>query len=376
MSRRQSDQYQDIFNAEALRGERIHNRVNWGLFTMVLILCGFVYLIQGNKAGLYGMVMAFVSLLYNLLITLMLRSKKNVRRLSYVTMLLNVLCMTIYCYVDAVHNAPIVVATSAALLLYPVIIFVAALRMDKALIIYTTALCVLSMDGLYLLFYQLFDQSLMGQRLSVDPLSQMYRTVYVIAFGVLIYSVPRSMRRVLTRQEQLRRENDENQIKAQHDGLTGLYNRYYFEQSLVEFIRVSKGLGYKFAILFIDLDGFKHINDTYGHEAGDYTLECVAEDLAVTVRGSDLLARLGGDEFVVLLSNVTDRAEIFKFGERLQEKICRERCFRESCFTVGASIGVAIFPDDSENAVDLMQYADEAMYNVKKTGKGGLQLHS
>ena len=165
--------------------------------------------------------------------------------------------------------------------------------MDKHLILWTTILSIMSMDGLYFWFYSSFDPSIIKKAISVDVLSQFYRTIYLIIIGMLIYTVPRSMCRFLRTNEQLAKENFENKQISQIDSLTGVYNRLYFEQYLFNSIQIAKNFNHKFALLFIDLDGFKKLNDTYGHDLGDFVLKSIAEDISNTVRETDLIAKTG-----------------------------------------------------------------------------------
>lgn len=376
MKKQYVDQFEEIFKSESLRGERIHLKVNWFLYTIILILSSFVYFIQSNGAGKYGMLLSLINLLYNLFITFFILKKKSVVWISYVTMFINVLSLTIYNYIDASNNSPIIPATTAALLLYPVIIFLASLRMDKYLIIWTTILSIISMDGLYFWFYNSFDPYIKKQMISIDVLSQTYRTIYLIISGILIYSVPRSMLRVLRAQEQLAKENFENKKNAQHDSLTGLYNRLYFDQHLLNCIQTAKSFNHKFALLFIDLNEFKHLNDTYGHDFGDFVLKAIAEDISSSVRENDLVARIGGDEFVIVMSKISDSHQVQGFSRRVLSAITHKRTYGDIDLLIGASIGISLYPDDTGNIEQLIKCADEAMYKVKRSGKEGIMFYN
>ena len=376
MKQQYVDQFEEIFKSESLRGERIHWKVNWFLYTIALILSSFVYFIQSNEAGKYGIILSLVNLFYNLFITLFIFKKKSVEWVSYFTMFLNVLSLTIYNYIDATNNSTIIPATTATLLLYPIIIFLGALRMDKYLIIWTSILSIISMDGLYLWFYNSFDPYIVKQMMSTDVLSQTYRTIYLIISAKFIYSVPRSMCRVLKTHEQLAKENFENKANAQHDSLTGVYNRLYFEQHLSNCIQIAKNSNHKFALLFIDLNGFKHLNDTYGHDFGDFVLKSIAEDISATVRENDLVSRIGGDEFVIIMSEISEFHEVQNFSCRILSAITRKRIYGNTELLLGASIGISLYPHDTENIEQLIKYADEAMYKVKKSGKEGIMFYN
>jgi diguanylate cyclase (GGDEF)-like protein len=170
--------------------------------------------------------------------------------------------------------------------------------------------------------------------------------------------------------------------RAEHDSLTGLVNRARFELRLNELLdpaaAVSSKLGNarEVAVLFIDLDGFKPVNDTHGHAAGDAVLVAVAARLRDSTRGSDLIARLGGDEFAVLLE-VRDAAEVGAVAKRISRALRQPVPHGRAILNIGASIGIASTrPANSAigvadvllRAADLVKAADEAMYSAKSTG--------
>lgn len=376
MKRQYEDQFEIIFQSESLRGERIHWQVNWLLYSVVFLLSAFVYFIQGNEAGKSGMILGIFNLLYNSFITYYFYTKKSVFWLSYVTMFINIGSLTVYTFLDANYNSPLLPSTSAALLVYPILMFMAALRMDKYLIIWTTFLSLLSMDGLYIYYHNSIDPSLFAKKMSVDPLSQGYRSVYLIIIAFLIYSVPKSIRRVLRTQEDLARENYENKRKAQLDSLTGIYNRDYFEQHLSTSIQSAMNLQHKFALLFIDLNGFKTLNDTFGHDTGDFILKSIASDITHTIREQDMVARIGGDEFIIIMSQLATYHEADGFSHRILSTITRKRSYDGHEINVGASIGIALFPDDAEDMAHLIKYADEAMYRVKRNKIDGISFYN
>jgi diguanylate cyclase (GGDEF)-like protein len=126
--------------------------------------------------------------------------------------------------------------------------------------------------------------------------------------------------------------------------------------------------------MMLDLDGFKAINDTHGHAAGDEALREVARRLSRCVRERDLVARLGGDEFVVVLTDLGGRSGAVKDSlERIQEALAEPFSFEGSSFVLGAAVGVATFPADGGNAADLLAHADRAMYAAKGARNGSLR---
>lgn len=132
----------------------------------------------------------------------------------------------------------------------------------------------------------------------------------------------------------------------------------------------------KFGLLFIDLDNFKNINDSYGHDEGDIVLKYVADELNLLIRAEDTLARLGGDEFIVIVEELESLDDISIIAKKIIELLKKPIEIKNSKYYLGASVGVSIFPDDSENINDLIKFADTAMYDVKKNGKGYSKFYS
>ncbi|MDC7289159.1 diguanylate cyclase [Blautia schinkii] len=157
---------------------------------------------------------------------------------------------------------------------------------------------------------------------------------------------------------------------ANYDVLTGLPNRRLFHKILSRLLLEAETNGHWLAVLYMDLDGFKEINDTYGHEKGDLVLEETARRLIRAVRGSDTVSRMGGDEFVLLLSRVMADEEIQHVCERILSEI-REpfRIAEDLCVEMTASIGVSVYPRDGQNAKELLAFADHAMYSIKRSDK-------
>ena len=152
-----------------------------------------------------------------------------------------------------------------------------------------------------------------------------------------------------------------------HDALTELPNRLLFEQRLDYGLIQAKRHNWKIAILFIDLDKFKNINDTYGHQTGDKVLMLVANRLKVFVRGEDTVSRWGGDEFVCILLNVNLEADVISLAEKIVAHIAEECEFDGIVLSISATIGIAIYPQDGETADILFKNVDRAMYKSKGT---------
>jgi diguanylate cyclase (GGDEF)-like protein len=175
--------------------------------------------------------------------------------------------------------------------------------------------------------------------------------------------------RVATRTSELEAVNRELEHMALHDSLSGLPNRALFTDRLEQAIIAAGRSGGRFACMILDLDRFKEINDTLGHNIGDEVLREVASRLARGLRESDTVARLGGDEFAILLPSANVR-EATRIASKLLHLLEEPVVIGQHSFAVGASIGVALFPDHGERAAQLMQRADVAMYVAKRNGNG------
>ena len=153
--------------------------------------------------------------------------------------------------------------------------------------------------------------------------------------------------------------------EASHDPLTGLANRRLFYDRLQQAIHHARRYNCKVGVLFLDLDRFKEINDTYGHHVGDAVLTEVARRLSRSVRESDSIARLGGDEFVVLLDTVAGREDCLAAAINIERTLAEGSSFYGLTVDISASIGQALFPDDGEDEDALIRAADAAMYRIK-----------
>lgn len=162
---------------------------------------------------------------------------------------------------------------------------------------------------------------------------------------------------------QVRTEDAEQ--SALRDALTGLPNRVLFEQGLDSGLSQAKRHGWGLAILFVDIDEFKSINDAYGHDLGDQVLLVVADRLKTFVRDEDIVSRWGGDEFVCLCLEVKQDADVTRLAEKMVARIAEPCELDGKTFSIRASIGVAIYPADGETADTLFKNADAAMYEAK-----------
>lgn len=167
---------------------------------------------------------------------------------------------------------------------------------------------------------------------------------------------------------QRKQESERYRHLAYHDALTGLPNRASFLSILrMAMTKASNGM-HRLALLFIDLDKFKPVNDNFGHHCGDELLAAVGARLRASIRKSDVVARLGGDEFVVLLEEKVSNEFACKLAKKLSSVLARQFMLGSQAVSIGASVGVAFFPDDAASAEELMRHADAAMYAAKLRG--------
>lgn len=192
--------------------------------------------------------------------------------------------------------------------------------------------------------------------------------------GDLARSFSMMQTQIVQQLDELESSRQELSEQARHDGLTGLPNRRLFDERLTAALARRRRHGGEVALLFVDLDRFKAINDSEGHEAGDEVLKAVARRLRAHTREVDTPARLGGDEFVVLLCGDQPPGALAAFAHKLQGVISAPIECDELLLQVGCSIGISRTPVDGETADQLMSAADEAMYGVKEAGRNGVRL--
>jgi diguanylate cyclase (GGDEF)-like protein len=196
----------------------------------------------------------------------------------------------------------------------------------------------------------------------------------VLAAMALVYAVVQIVlhryRRLLRVQEAERAAQEERiRYQAYHDPLTGLPNRARFAESLSEALRRAKRAQRQLALLFIDLDNFKRVNDSLGHDAGDRLLEVAAGRIRSTIREADMLFRMGGDEFTVLLEDVRGPEEAAHVAQRMLDAIGEPVQLQHHELSGSASIGIALYPRDEQDGERLVKSADTAMYRAKDLGR-------
>jgi diguanylate cyclase (GGDEF)-like protein len=196
-------------------------------------------------------------------------------------------------------------------------------------------------------------------------------TLYLFLF-LLVRKADRIIARQVREQEE---KEDQVRHQAYHDVLTGLPNRAYFSDQFNQSITLAARHGHASALMFIDLDRFKAVNDTQGHDVGDKLLKVVSERIHTCLRSSDILFRIGGDEFTVILPVIAEPEEAASVASRILEAVAAPVLIGGHELSVGATIGIAIYPGDGDSAGELLRNADAAMYSAKENCRGTLGFY-
>jgi len=214
--------------------------------------------------------------------------------------------------------------------------------------------------------------------LPIANITALVTTAAILLMSTLRQSLLLSESEKLLETERLIEESQKRyEHLAYHDPLTGLPNRLLFEDRLKHALAHAKRNGGALALLFVDLDRFKDVNDSLGHYYGDELLIKIARRLQKRVRADDTLARLGGDEFVLLMESLSENTEAAGIAQTIIELISQPVQLREGhVVAVGASIGISIFPKDADDAMTLIRNADSAMYRAKEIGSGSHQFYT
>jgi len=181
--------------------------------------------------------------------------------------------------------------------------------------------------------------------------------------------------RVMQRTRELQQANSKLQFQAHYDPLTGLANRALLTEQMAVILGQARRESKSVALLFLDLDGFKPVNDKYGHDVGDQMLKILAQRITGSIRSTDLAARIGGDEFVIVLSSIQEILHAETFAEILNAKLQEPMQIAGNVLSVGASIGIGIYPDHASLSDDLIKAADIAMYHAKRDGKACFKVY-
>jgi len=167
----------------------------------------------------------------------------------------------------------------------------------------------------------------------------------------------------------LRKDLTDMEFRATHDPLTELPNRLLFRDRLLQAIAGAERRERQVAVLYIDLDNMKKVNDNYGHTTGDQLLKEIGKRLAASVRESDTVARLGGDEFAVIQTDISDRSDATRLADKLLQAINAGYDYQDQLIQAGASLGISLYPEHSKSVDTLLSLADSAMYEAKRSDK-------
>ena len=203
------------------------------------------------------------------------------------------------------------------------------------------------------------------------------RTVWALVSATLLsedHDAPHFLIQVNDVTERKRAEQELAHL-AHHDALTGVANRAMLSERVERELAVARRRATRLAVIFLDLDYFKHINDRYGHETGDIVLKEVATRLSESVRAIDIVGRMGGDEFVVVLSEVADMRDVAVLADKLRHACARPLRFNGHEVRLAVSMGVSLFPDDAQDFRTLLRFADSALYQAKGEGRNNVQFY-
>ncbi len=212
--------------------------------------------------------------------------------------------------------------------------------------------------------------------------------LFYIVFLIIIYILIQKIRKkedqytsqleidIARKTDEIKKQKDILYDQAHHDALTGLPNRVLFNERLQQGIDEAKSHGTVLALFFIDLDQFKQINDSLGHEVGDKVLKVVAERLKAKIRKKDTLARLGGDEFTILIEKYKKVQDVSMLAEKILNVLVQPMHIEGHTLYISCSVGISLYPQDDMNANNLLKYADAAMYKAKEEGRNNFQYYS
>ena len=272
----------------------------------------------------------------------------------------------VYALLQAMTPRPLIQETYAFILMMMGAYTVLALQFGYALLVSSLITLVVLLDIFYL-----------TPGMSIGEFSALvYAATAMLLVSTGAYLFDRERRRSFYMRRQLEAEREESHRLALHDSLTGLPNRRLLMEKLQHAIERAQRYQRHAALMFLDLDGFKQVNDTQGHDAGDSLLVEVARRLKSVARQVDTTARLGGDEFVLLFEDVMDRSDVTPLAERVMRVFEEPVQVSGTEIQVAASIGIAFYPGDGETADQLLIAADKAMYLAKKTRGTNFELFS
>lgn len=361
------DVYKVLLDQESIRGERTAWIFRWILYGISFLLAAVIYFVQQRPiVGLYGMVLSFGAISYNILLTRFILRNRTSPWIRYVSVTVDIVALTLYNMVDTIFTSTLVPVTTSTLVLYPLLIFLASLRLDRALIIYSTLLSAVAMNVLWGFAYPHFDPSIAGALVSADILGEVYRTLYIVVGGLLMLFIPGTITRLLKNQRDVFEKNRDNYELAHRDNLTGLSNRRMLDEHLPQQLARANLEMFSIGLLYLDLDEFKPVNDSFGHDVGDLVLIEAGRRLTSAVRDDDMVARVGGDEFVVVLNRVEGKKNCQFLSQRIKASFAQDFLVDGKVIKIGVSIGSALYPIEAKSATELIEKADKEMLKQKK----------
>ncbi len=344
-------------DGEALYRDRILVNINFAiLFIVITIGILIPYLISITSAGA-----KIANILIILLMSGISLSLAVLRITGQSLIAANILLTVIWAvfFFSSFYFGGALAPTLPALFLLPLI---AAMLGGTRLSVVWTVMMIMSLLVLFYLVktgYQ-FEQIIINENFSTAWIIILLAVGVVISSVVTIYAaLNRSLRKVLSKKNELL------EFLASHDPLTKLPNRRNFYHHLDIASKRARRYEQRFGLLMIDLNGFKGINDTYGHRAGDLLLLNIATRLRLSVRQTDMIARIGGDEFVIILDNIDSEEQVGAVAKKLFKKIEKPMLLQQATVELKASIGAAIYPDHGCDLQSLQEKADKAMYVSK-----------
>jgi diguanylate cyclase (GGDEF)-like protein len=201
-------------------------------------------------------------------------------------------------------------------------------------------------------------------------------TMVILLYGALFFVVKRADRIIRAQEDQRQRDADTIRHLAHHDELTGLPNRKLFADRLECAVARARRAGHMAALMFIDLDRFKEVNDTLGHAAGDKVLRAAGKLLRDSLRTSDTVARMGGDEFTIILEDVVDLDRVETVAKKIRSAFAAPVVTEDGVDVfVTPSIGITLYPRDADSAEALLNAADAAMYDAKAAGRNAYRFY-
>ena len=338
---------------------------SWFIFFVALLLFGTItaLLPMTEQARLAGVSLASIISLSLLFMLLVFRRSGNYVLFAHLSIVIGYLGITSSVFMaSSATNAP-----SIGLFYIVPLLAVFFLGWKNGSIwvgvTFMTLLLLFTWEKLNLPFLGFYDQSV----LLATSLSSMSLGMLGVLGMVITYEISNKKLRI-----ERDKEYEYLEFLAHHDLLTGLSNRAHFEEQaekLVENLGMGE-MGGKLALVYLDLDGFKPVNDEYGHKAGDLVLKTIAERILSLLGAKGFAARHGGDEFIILLPGVKNRDEVVRFVGILREEFKAPIQFEENQLKVDCSMGIAMFPRDAQDIATLIRHADIAMYYAKSNKLG------